>query len=169
MESCFQEGACSVCLLLHISSFSGLFPMCCVLLSCSSVHGILQARIWTGLSCPPPGDLPNPRLPHCGWILYCLSHQGRKPQYSKIYLIFHFLKIFLKWAIFKVFTEFITKLLLFSVLVFWPQGMWDLSSLTKDGAHTPCIRRWSISYWTAGEVPPRYILNKWKMQIQNSI
>ena len=25
-----------------------------------SVHGILQARKWSGLSCPPPGDLPNP-------------------------------------------------------------------------------------------------------------
>ena len=26
----------------------------------SSVHGILQARYWSGLPCPPPGDLPNP-------------------------------------------------------------------------------------------------------------
>ena len=25
----------------------------------SSVHGVLQARIWSGLSCPPLGDLPN--------------------------------------------------------------------------------------------------------------
>ena len=29
----------------------------------SSVHGILQARIyWIGLPCPPPGDLPNPGI-----------------------------------------------------------------------------------------------------------
>ena len=21
---------------------------------------------------------------------------------------------------------------------FWPQGMWDLTSLTRDGTHTPC-------------------------------
>ena len=29
----------------------------------SSVHGILQARIyWSGLPCPPPGDLPNPGI-----------------------------------------------------------------------------------------------------------
>ena len=49
---------------------------CCCLFSCfshvlpcdpmdhsppgSSVHGILQARYWSGLPCPPPGDLPNP-------------------------------------------------------------------------------------------------------------
>ena len=32
------------------------------------------------------------------------------------------------WAIFKVFVEFVTVLLLFPVLVFWPRGMWGLSS-----------------------------------------
>ena len=35
------------------------------------------------------------------------------------------LKIFLMWIIFKVFIEFVTISLLFSVLVFWPRGMWD--------------------------------------------
>ena len=33
-----------------------------------------------GKPCPSPGDLPNPGIepghPHCGWILYHLSHQG---------------------------------------------------------------------------------------------
>ena len=28
----------------------------------SSVHKILQARILEGLLCPPPGDLPDPRI-----------------------------------------------------------------------------------------------------------
>ena len=28
----------------------------------SSVHGILQARYWSGLPCPPPGDLPDPEI-----------------------------------------------------------------------------------------------------------
>ena len=28
----------------------------------SSVHGILQARIWSGLPFPPPGDLPDPGI-----------------------------------------------------------------------------------------------------------
>ena len=28
----------------------------------SSVHGILQARYWSGLPFLPPGDLPNPGL-----------------------------------------------------------------------------------------------------------
>ena len=28
----------------------------------SSVHGILQARIWSGLPIPSPGDLPHPEI-----------------------------------------------------------------------------------------------------------
>ena len=43
------------------------------------------------------------------------------------------------WTIFKVFTVFVTRLFMF--WCFWPQGMWDLSFLTKDGTHTPCIER----------------------------
>ena len=46
----------------------------------SSVHGILQARHWKGLPCPPPGIFPTqgsyPGLPHCRQILYQLSHKG---------------------------------------------------------------------------------------------
>ena len=30
----------------------------------SSVHGILQARNWSGLPCPSPGDLPDPGIKH---------------------------------------------------------------------------------------------------------
>ena len=37
------------------------------------------------------------------------------------------------WTIFlKVFFEFVTILLLFYVLAFWPKGMKDLSSPTRD-------------------------------------
>ena len=28
----------------------------------SSVHGILQGRYWSEFPCPPPGDLPDPRI-----------------------------------------------------------------------------------------------------------
>ena len=32
----------------------------------SSIHGTLQARIWNGLLCPPPGAFPNPEIePTC--------------------------------------------------------------------------------------------------------
>ena len=43
------------------------------------------------------------------------------------------------WTIFKVFIEFVTILLLFYILVFWPQVMWDLRSLTTDQTHSSCI------------------------------
>ena len=46
----------------------------------SSVHGILQARILSGLPLPSPEDLPNPGTepgsPALEQILYHLSHQG---------------------------------------------------------------------------------------------
>ena len=42
--------------------------------------GFTRQEYWSGLSCPPPGDLPNPgikpRSPHCRQILYHLSHLG---------------------------------------------------------------------------------------------
>ena len=57
------------------------------------------------------------------------------------------------WTIFKVFIEFVTILLLFYVLVFWPRAMWDLSSPTRDQTRTPCIGRRSLKHWTAREVP----------------
>ena len=39
----------------------------------------------------------------------------------------HCFKNFFMWTIFKVFMEFVTILLLFYVLVYLLQGMWDLS------------------------------------------
>ena len=40
------------------------------------------------------------------------------------------------WTFFlKVFIVFVTILLLFYVLVFWPPGMWDLSSPTRGPLH----------------------------------
>ena len=43
-----------------------LYPTLCDPVDCSlpgfSVHGILQARILEWLPCPPPADLPDPRI-----------------------------------------------------------------------------------------------------------
>ena len=47
--------------------------------------------------------------------------------------------MFFMWAIFKVFIEFVTVLFMVFVLVYQPQGTWDLSSPTGDGTRTPCI------------------------------
>ena len=63
------------------------------------------------------------------------------------------------WAILKVFIEFVTMLLLFfvclfdSVLVSWPQGMWDLSSQSRGRTCTPCLGRQCLNHWTTREVP----------------
>ena len=50
---------------------------------------------------------------------------------SKLILLL-FKVFFFDVTFLKVFTEFVTMLLLFYVLVFWPQGMWNLSSPTRD-------------------------------------
>ena len=57
------------------------------------------------------------------------------------------------WAILKVFTEFVTILLLFYVLVSWPQGTWDFSFLTRNQTHASCLGRENLNHWTAREVP----------------
>ena len=51
------------------------------------------------------------------------------------------------WSIFKVFIDFATISFLFYVLVFWPQGMWDLSSPIRDRTHTSCIGKRSPNHW----------------------
>ena len=56
------------------------------------------------------------------------------------------------WTIVKVFTKFITILLLFYILVFWPPGMYNLSSLTRDWTHKPCSRRRILNHWITREV-----------------
>ena len=72
---------------------------------------------------------------------------------------------FLTWTIFKVFVEFVTILLLFYVLVFWPLGMWDLSSPARDWTRITCTGRQSLNHWTAREVPTLTFLCQWKYLI----
>ena len=57
------------------------------------------------------------------------------------------------WTTFKVLIEFVITMLLFHVLVFWLWSMWDLSLLTRNRTHTPCIGRRSLNHWTTGEIP----------------
>ena len=45
----------------------------------------------------------------------------------------------------------------------WPRGMWDLSSLTRDPTHTPCIGRQSLNHWTTREVPVCFCLFNWSI------
>ena len=67
------------------------------------------------------------------------------PQIQKVTCATSFIfKDFLMWVIFNVFIKLVTTLLLFPVLVFWPLGMWDLSSLTRDRTHIPYIISYSL-------------------------
>ena len=51
-------------------------------------------------------------------------------------------------------------MLLFYVLVFWPQGMWDLGSLTRDGTH---------SSWNKGGQPVGITTNHiWDLLVASS-
>ena len=65
---------------------------------------------------------------------------------------------FLMLTIFKVFTELFTILLLFSVLIFWPQVMWDLHSPNKALTSSPFIGRQSLNHWTSGKIPQEIIV-----------
>ena len=45
--------------------------------------------------------------------------------------------------------------------------MWDLSSLTRDRTHTPCIGRRSLNHWTTREVPGERVLIKCVSGVRN--
>ena len=40
-----------------------------------------------------------------------------------------------------------------SCSVFWPQGIWELTSRSRSWIHTLCTGRQSVSHWTARKVP----------------
>ena len=90
-------------------------------------------------------------------LTVCWWYTCSKTPFYLFYFIF-LKSFFLMWTIFKVFIEFVTTLLLFYVLVFWPWRMWDPSSLTRDQTDTPFIGRWSLNHWTTREVPQNAIL-----------
>ena len=50
------------------------------------------------------------------------------------------------WTVFKDFIEFVINkiLLLFYVLVSWPQDMWGLRSLIRNGTCLPCTESQSL-------------------------
>ena len=76
-------------------------------------------------SSPEPLVMPEEALLGAG-LFFCLFKD-----FKKIFI--------LDMGRFKSLYEFVTILLLFSVLVFWMQGMWDLRSLTRDQTQAPCL------------------------------
>ena len=46
----------------------------------------------------------------------------------------------------------------FFVLVFWPGGMRDLSSPTRDQTHIGCSGGWGLTHWTTREILSNIVL-----------
>ena len=101
-------------------------------------------------------------------VYFARCKSSRSLLYNNVYIVYYTIHItmntmvnfmlvfkifFLMWIIFKVSIEFVATLLLLYVLVFWPWGMWDLSSPTRDRTCTPYIARKSLNHWTGREVP----------------
>ena len=75
----FKSFPCAVCIwsLSRVQLFATPWSVATRLLC---PWGFSKQEYWSGLPCPPLGDLPNqgikPGLLHCRQILYHLSHQG---------------------------------------------------------------------------------------------
>ena len=79
---------------------------------------------------------------------------------GRVYSLFFFKISFLCGPFLKSFIEFVAILHLFYLLVFWPQGCWELTSLTRYRTPPPQhIGRWSLN-WAAKEVLVQCILKK---------
>ena len=61
------------------------------------------------------------------------------------------------WIIFKVFVEFVTILLVFYVLGFCLQGMWDLNCPARNQTCTPCARSCCLNHQPFREVPGSHL------------
>ena len=70
---------------------------------------------------------------------------------------FFFLRFFKMWIIFKVFVEFVTILLVFYVLGFCLQGMWDLNCPARNQTCTPCARSCCLNHQPLREVPGSHL------------
>ena len=87
---------------------------------CKSINEIPQSRLKDILYCAENISTFFESLKHNKFLLF---FQVVKMGNTDTHL--NFLKIFFMWTIFKVFIEFVTILLPFYVLVFWPRGMWE--------------------------------------------
>ena len=97
--------------------------------------------------------------------IFWVNHNSMLLMYKYIwgdFFLFFFKTFKICGPFLKVFIEFVTVLLLFYVLGVWSQGMWGLSSPTRDQAHTSCIGRQSLNHWTARDVPINCFLSQFR-------
>ena len=97
----------SMCVLsTHTTSFQILGVLCLVAQSCPTLcnpmdcspqpplsMGFSRQEHWSGLPCPPPGNLPHPGIKlgalHCRWILSYLSYRNSNILSTKASHVFH--------------------------------------------------------------------------------
>ena len=59
---------------------------------------------------------------------------------------------FLYWVIFLFIVCFVC------LFAFWPHGLWDLSSPTRDGTQARAVKVWSPNHWTTTSESPVFLL-----------
>ena len=59
-----REEAISVCVLSHLSRVRLLAVLCTIAHQAPLSMGFSRQEYWSGLPCPPPGDLPDPGIEH---------------------------------------------------------------------------------------------------------
>ena len=122
---------------------------------CASIPGESPTRLTQRVSqANKISDIPPMKnvVPHPHQETWFGQLTHTRKDYMRLILIFK--KFFLCGLFFfKVFIEFVPILLIFNVLGFCLQHLWDLSSSTRDRTHIPCIERWSLNHWTARQVP----------------
>ena len=78
--SCWGMKCLPVCVLSRFSCVQLFSTLWTVARQDPLSMGFSKQEYWSGLPCPPLGDLPNPgiepRFLHCRWILYHLNHEG---------------------------------------------------------------------------------------------
>ena len=72
------------------------------------------------------------------------------------------------WTILKIFIEFVTILLLFYVLVFWPRGMWDLPSPTRGRTAPHALEGEVLTPGLPGKSPADFFLCDSRSQLTNA-
>ena len=103
----------------------------------SAVHQIPRQEWWSGLLSPSPEDLPNSGIKPVSLMSSALAGgfftvSTTWEAYILIISQFYFISFFKDVDHFLLVSmEFVTVLLLLYVLVFHPQSMWNLNSLTR--------------------------------------
>ena len=116
----------------------------------ATVHGVAKSRTrLSDFNVNVSVDLPLPNFCSSSTLLQLISSRLTCFSITSFF--------FLMWTTFKVFPEFVTVVLLFYVLVFWPRGMWDPDQ--GPNPH-PVTGRGSLNHWIAREIPLHRFLLK---------